>query len=288
MDEVKSRTEFKELFDLARSKKYLTYDEVNDSLPPQVMSAPEIDEILVKIMTDYNVELVASEKKIPVAEKKARRIEEDGPEDEEEEEIGSDPEAGVRGNDPVKMYLHEMGCVSLLTREGEVEIAKRIEKGEQQVFGVIIGCPVTIKEVLALGDKLQKGTIRLKEVVRGLEDEDVSEGDDSGQVEKVLTLIDEMKEVGIQNPVGINFSTESKQEMAQILRERLSEGRLRIPFDRSLLNELNVEQYQLTKTGKIAFSHLSGTHDDRFWALALATYAATKEALPQRPIARII
>ncbi len=99
-------------------------------------------------------------------------------------------------------------------------------------------------------------------------------------------IINEMKEVGIPNPVGINFSTESKQEMAQILRERLSDGKLRLPFDRSLLNELNVEQYQLTKTGKIAFSHLSGTHDDRFWALALATYAATKEVLPQRPIAK--
>ena len=71
--------------------------------------------------------------------------------------LAPDPEAVARGNDPVKMYLHEMGCVSLLTREGEVEIAKRIEQGEQQVFSVIIGCPVTIKEVLALGDKLQKG-----------------------------------------------------------------------------------------------------------------------------------
>jgi phage terminase large subunit-like protein len=99
-------------------------------------------------------------------------------------------------------------------------------------------------------------------------------------------IINDMNEVGIPNPVGINFSTESKQEMAQILRERLTDGKLRLPFDRSLLNELNVEQYQLTKTGKIAFSHLSGTHDDRFWALALATYAATKEVLPQRPIVR--
>jgi phage terminase large subunit-like protein len=99
-------------------------------------------------------------------------------------------------------------------------------------------------------------------------------------------ILHDMNQVGIPNPVGVNFSTDSKQEMAQIMRDRLADGKLRMPYDRSLLNELNVEQYQLTKTGKIAFSHLSGTHDDRFWALALATYAATKEVLPQRPIAR--
>jgi phage FluMu gp28-like protein len=100
-------------------------------------------------------------------------------------------------------------------------------------------------------------------------------------------IIEDMKRAGVRNPVGVNFSVETKQEMAQILRDRLAGGKLRIPYDRNLINELNVERYQLTKTGRIAFSHMSGTHDDRFWALALAAYAATKEALPQRPIARV-
>jgi RNA polymerase primary sigma factor len=196
MAEAKSKSEFKDLFDLARSKKYLTYDEINDRMPPDFSGEAQIDELLMKIMTDFNVELVASEKKIPISEKKPKRPDEDksDDDDDEEEEVAADTESVVRGNDPVKMYLHEMGCVSLLTREGEVEIAKRIERGEQQVFSVIIGCPVTIKEVLALGDKLQKGTIRLKEVIRGFEDEDMADGDDTTHVEKVLKLIDEMKE----------------------------------------------------------------------------------------------
>jgi RNA polymerase primary sigma factor len=189
-----TKTEFKELFDLARTKKYLTYDEINEHMPSHVVGEAQIDELLMKMMTDFDVELVASEKKIPVSEKKARKLEEDKTEDEDDDEIPADPEAVVRGNDPVKMYLHEMGCVSLLTREGEVEIAKRIEQGEQQVFSVIIGCPVTIKEVLALGDKLQKGAIRLKEVIRGFEEEEMPDGDDSTHVERVLKLIDEMKE----------------------------------------------------------------------------------------------
>jgi len=195
MAEAKTKTEFKELFDLARTKKYLTYDEINQHLPSSVTDETEIDEVLMKIMAEHNVELVVSEKKIPISEKKARRPDEEKTEEDDEEDIAADPESLVRGNDPVKMYLHEMGCVSLLTREGEVEIAKRIEQGEQQVFTVIIGCPVTIKEVLALGDKLRKGTIRLKEVIRGFEDEEVADGDDSTHVERVLKLIDDLKDL---------------------------------------------------------------------------------------------
>jgi len=192
MVDVKNKTEFKDLFDLARSKKYLTYDEINELMPSQVTDEAEIDEVLMKIMTEFNVEVVPTEKKIPISEKKSRRQDEEKAEEDEDEEVAADPESLVRGNDPVKMYLHEMGCVSLLTREGEVEIAKRIEQGEQQVFSVIIGCPVTIKEVLALGDKLSKGTIRLKEVIRGFEEEEVPDGDDSSHVERVLKLIDDL------------------------------------------------------------------------------------------------
>ena len=173
MIDIKTPLEFKSLFDLARTRKYITYDEINELLPSHVMEAEQIDELLIKIMTDYNVELIATEKKIPVTEKKVSALEDDKPdEDEEDEEIIADPDTIVRGNDPVKMYLHEMGCVSLLTREGEVEIAKRIEQGEQ----------------------LRKGSIRLKEVIKGFDDEEVSEGDDSTNVERVLKLIDEMKQ----------------------------------------------------------------------------------------------
>jgi RNA polymerase primary sigma factor len=193
MADTKTSPELKELFDLARTKKVLTYDELNDHLPSNVIGAAQIDELLMKIVTEFNVELVANEKKLPIPDKVAVAPEEEKVEEEEEDELTADPESILRGNDPVKMYLHEMGCVSLLTREGEVEIAKRIEHGEQQVFSVIINCPVTIKEVLALGDRLRKGTIRLKEVIRGFEDEEVLDGDDSSHVERVLRLIEEMK-----------------------------------------------------------------------------------------------
>ncbi|MGD9819158.1 MAG: RNA polymerase sigma factor RpoD [Desulfomonilaceae bacterium] len=195
MPDSKPKPEFKELFDLAKTKKVLTYDEIHKHLPGHIMDESQIDELLLKIVTEFNCELVDFTKKIPVPDVKARDIEIDKhDDDDDEDEIKAEADTLVRGNDPVKMYLHEMGGVSLLTREGEVEIAKRIELGEQQVFTVIIGCPVTIKEVLTLGDKLRRGTIRVKEVIRGFEDEEMPDGDDSAVVERILALIQELKE----------------------------------------------------------------------------------------------
>jgi len=99
-------------------------------------------------------------------------------------------------------------------------------------------------------------------------------------------IIKDMLEAGVRSPRGVFFTQEVKQEAAQILRQRLSEGVLRLPYDRGLLDELNLEQYELTKTGRVTLTHASGTHDDRFWALALAVYAAEKEPHPSKPIAQ--
>lgn len=101
-------------------------------------------------------------------------------------------------------------------------------------------------------------------------------------------IIKDMQEAGVKDPRGVFLTQDVKQEAAQILRQRLSEGVLRIPFDRSLLDELNLEQYELTKTGRVTLTHASGTHDDRFWALALAVYAAEKGAHPSKPMAQVV
>ena len=100
MADAKTTSEFKDLFDLAKSKKYVTYDEINELMPAQVVGAAQIDELLMKMMAEYNVELVASEKKIPISEKKSRKLDEDKPEDDEEEELAPDPEAVVTGQRP--------------------------------------------------------------------------------------------------------------------------------------------------------------------------------------------
>jgi phage FluMu gp28-like protein len=101
-------------------------------------------------------------------------------------------------------------------------------------------------------------------------------------------IIRDMHEAGVSSPRGVFLTQEVKQEAAQILRQRLSEGTLSLPYDRSLLDELNLEQYELTKTGRVTLTHASGTHDDRFWALALAVYATEKESHPNKPIAQLV
>jgi phage FluMu gp28-like protein len=94
-------------------------------------------------------------------------------------------------------------------------------------------------------------------------------------------ITEDMQNAGITNTQGATFTQETKQEMAQWLKQTMTEKRLRIPYDGELIAELNLERYELTKNGKTRFSHPQGTHDDRFWALALAVYATRTEQSPK-------
>jgi len=90
-------------------------------------------------------------------------------------------------------------------------------------------------------------------------------------------IVEDAKNAGVSNVEGITFTEERKEELATALKEQMTNGNLWIPYDENLINELNTERFKLTKTGRIRFSHPPGTHDDRFWALALATYAAIRK-----------
>ncbi len=94
-------------------------------------------------------------------------------------------------------------------------------------------------------------------------------------------VTEDMQNAGLTNTEGITFTLETKQEMAQHLKQQMIQKQLRFPYDSELIAELNLEQYELTKDGKTKFNHPQGTHDDRFWALALATYATRTEPKPQ-------
>jgi len=90
-------------------------------------------------------------------------------------------------------------------------------------------------------------------------------------------ITEDMKNAGIQNVEGVMFTEQRKEELATVLKEKMLRNEFKLPYDRALINELNVERYELTKTGKIRFTHPEGSHDDRFWAIALAAYATEKE-----------
>ena len=89
-------------------------------------------------------------------------------------------------------------------------------------------------------------------------------------------IVEDMIQTGLPRVEGVNFTEPKKEEMATILKQNMVEGRFKLPYDRDVINELNVERFELTKSGKIKFSHPEGTHDDRFWAVALAVYAARR------------
>ncbi len=186
----------RELINIGKAKGFLTYDEVNDHMPESIVSSDQIDDWL-STLGGEGIEIVDSSSKVSVPDKSAEEApaEEDGeaeparaPEAEEEEE----EDGYSKTNDPVRMYLRKMGSVSLLTREGEVEIAKRIEDGERRVLEVVLNSSVAIEEILDLGDKLRKQKIRVKEVVKDA-DEDDAEFDENWHVERVCKVIEKVR-----------------------------------------------------------------------------------------------
>ena len=165
------RLRLKNLIVLGKERSYLTYAEVNDHLPDDMMDAEQIENIIAMI-NDMGIHvydeapdaetLLMSDAAPPVAD-------EDVVEQAEAALSTVDSEFG-RTTDPVRMYMREMGSVELLTREGEIEIAKRIEDGLKHMIQAISACPTTIAEILALADRIEKDEIRVDEVVDGLVD----------------------------------------------------------------------------------------------------------------------
>src|SRR3982751_6419205 len=191
----------RELITMGKAKGFLTYDEVNEHMPENIISSDQMDDWL-SAFSGEGIEIVDSSSKLKVAQKGDAAEAEAETEDEEEAteaaskkeeaEEEEDSDGYSKTNDPVRMYLRKMGSVSLLTREGEVEIAKRIEDGERRVLQVVLNSSVAIEEILELGDKLRKQKIRVKEVVKDADEED-AEFDEQWHIERVCKVIDKIR-----------------------------------------------------------------------------------------------
>src|SRR5574342_90956 len=176
----KDMKEVKKLIDLGKEKGYLTYDDVNDMLPADIVSADQIDDVM-SIFGEMDIEVIDSNQRVTLA----GQAEELPDEEEEEKDLDVEVDGDMAGKtgDPVRMYLREMGTVSLLSREGEVEIAKKIEQGEKQVIDEVLSSPLALTHVLDLGEKLAGHDIRVREIIKEdgdeqgeyLEDEEVHE-----------------------------------------------------------------------------------------------------------------
>ena len=185
--------EFKKLITLGEEKGFLTYDDVNDMLPSEIISADQIDDIIM-LFGEKNIDIIDTDKGEKLVVKKAA---DDLASSKDEDILGLVPATGKTG-DPVKMYLREMGMVSLLSRDGEVEIAKKIEEGIREVMDSIFSVSVCVKDVVDIGEKLRTGEIRVKNVVYNLEDDDGFVEEDLHR-ERVLKLIDKVTSLDKKN-----------------------------------------------------------------------------------------
>ena len=180
----------KELIDLGKKKGFLTYDEVNDLLPPDFVSPEQIDDLMVSL-GERNIGIVDAAPSGP-GEIKLEEVEILPSEEERETEAG---EAAV---DLPQKYLREMGSVPLLNREDEVEIAKQIEEGEQEVIQALLICPGTIEEIIRFGERLRLEKPGARELALESEKEEPYFKEES-KVEQVLALIDQIKSLNEQN-----------------------------------------------------------------------------------------
>ncbi|MBP8979728.1 MAG: RNA polymerase sigma factor RpoD [Syntrophobacterales bacterium] len=185
--------EFKKLMSLGEEKGFLTYDDVNDLLPSDIISSDQIDDIIM-LFGEKNIDIIDTDKGEKLVVKKAAD-ELAGSKD--EDLLGLMPVVGKTG-DPVKMYLREMGMVALLSREGEVEIAKKIEEGIRDTMDSVFSVDVCVKEVVEIGRKLRSGELRIKNVVDNLEDEDGFVEEDLHR-DRVLRLIDRITSLSRKN-----------------------------------------------------------------------------------------
>jgi RNA polymerase primary sigma factor len=173
------------LIGAGKEKGYLTFGEVNDLLPGDLTSPDEMDDLLTTINTQ-GIDVLSGDR---MGREERDRYEPELGEESEDVELDLSPGTLEKTNDPVRMYLREMGTVPLLTREGEVEIAKRIERGQMRVMKAISRSPIVIREIVGLGEDLRRGVRNIKEVVT-FDEEELTEEILSARVKATVARID--------------------------------------------------------------------------------------------------
>ena len=182
-----AKAEVEKLVKLQKEKGRVTIEEINESLPTEIVAVGVLDVFMQSleangvIITEHTEAAKSDEKEEFLADADKDEKEED----DEDKVTGED----VKGSDPVRLYLRKMGSVSLLTRDGEVEIAKRIERGEREIVRSMLLSPLGTFEIINLGKRLGEGRIKVKSIFRGLEDED-TQYDEKEYIEKIYQLMD--------------------------------------------------------------------------------------------------
>jgi RNA polymerase primary sigma factor len=222
------------LITMGKERGYLLYDEINDVLPAEVHSSEEIEDLL-STFERYGIEVYedasaakAARAALGVAEPIEAEPKEEAGAGAEEAELDLTPGMLDKNNDPVRLYLREMGSVPLLKREGEVVIAKRIERGRALVLKTISRSPIVLKELLKIGEELREGTRSIKEIVRFNEDELTEELTESRTRETLKTIgkIEKLYEVAGRQAARLSRAPKSNKRVYVRARRQLARTRI--------------------------------------------------------------
>ena len=221
----------RQLINMGKERGYLLYDEVNDILPAEVHSSEEIDDLLstferygIDVYEDLSTAkaaLAAAESTDTVEVKEEGGHADDG-------ELDLSPGTLEKTNDPVRMYLREMGTVPLLTREGEVAIAKRIERGQLVVMKTVSRSPVVLKELLSVGEDLRRGARSIKEIVQ-FDDEELTDEKIEDKTKQTLKVIEKIAKLYLHAmKLSARFENLPRSKKRPYLRARNELARTRI------------------------------------------------------------
>jgi RNA polymerase primary sigma factor len=229
----KYEDELDKLIDTGKEKGYLTYGEVNDLLPGDITSPDELDDLMTTINTQ-GIDVLSGESRL--GDRDRDKYEPEAGEESDDVELDLSPGTLEKTNDPVRMYLREMGTVPLLTREGEVEIAKRIERGQVRVMKAISRSPIVIREIVGLGEDLRRGVRNIKEVVT-FDEEELTEEILQARVRATVSRIDvivkhQKKLAGLEEKLENPVAKDAKGKAKEIRKHRWLIGREHVLINR--------------------------------------------------------
>ncbi|MBX2987882.1 MAG: RNA polymerase sigma factor RpoD [Bdellovibrionaceae bacterium] len=242
------KEEIQRFLKLAKEKGSLMIEEINELLPPEILAVSALDAFMSAL--EQNGVVITDLSEVRSGEEGENSFLADpAKEDEEVDEDEAAEQEDVKSNDPVRLYLRKMGSVSLLTREGEVEIARRIEKGEREIVRAILLSPLGTFEIIQLGKRLDEGRIKVKSIFRGLEDEE-TQYDEKEYIDKIHELIGKVTEY--QKAVGKSFVTLREESLTEPQRraahdqmvalvDKLMENFENVNFNRKTINRVVIK-----------------------------------------------
>jgi len=233
-----------QLIDMGKERGFLTYEEVNSVLPSDIVSPDQIDDLMIKF-GEMDIEIVEGAQKVKISKTKLQKTS-GATAGEAGEELEQAP--FEKFNDPVRMYLREMGSVSLLNREEEVEIAKRIEEGENEIADVALSAPLIIRELIHIGEKLKSEKISVREVIMNLDNEEV-EIDEEHYLKKVLSIIEKIKR-GEQKHLELQIKLKQKhlsEAKKRELKKKIDQKSKKIFV---LIQQINLNEIQIEKVAQ--------------------------------------